>query len=788
MVPFDQFLDPAQQHPQHQQWFAAQDMQEQPYSYSPPTSQPHPSQPTQSPSQPPASSPDPSSSSAPAPAASTAAAGVGSVWALDPSTGPSSDGEAAGGVGSFPPSLPGITVPHSPALGSSGGQGQGQDGRRTSAGGQGGGEEGGTSAVGAQGGAQGQGQGQEDVKPVLADESAAPATSSAPAGAAAVPQSTTADLYARLLAQQQQQQQFPLPAHLQHLPPHLQLQGLQHFAAAGLAPPLPMPHHLHQHPQQFQHPHPHYAPPHLSFPHSLPQHPQQQQQQQQHQPGSLAAATAAYGMPLQTPSVPVPGYAPPPTLQPSASPAPPPGAAAAEGDGSDGDAEGEVDEDLPVASSSASVGAGGAGETKPQQGYTPYTPNDPYINQLRAASAASSSGSPPQPSYPTFAGSLPPSLAAFTGLAPRAGSPLVPGAYQPYPLPPGAVPVPAAAPAPQPAPQPEAEYASDDSADASYGEKPKKGTKRTRSGTRAGGGRKGVAENPDEAGDTAAAGFVAPRPAGAAGVAVGGGEEGSRAQSVDSHASASTSAGPSAPAAPLPAGATTSAASSPAGSASGGGDPSIPPGPGFAPPRARRQTEIPAVEDDPSIRPYGCNYCALDLATLAAGQIPPAPVPAGPYAWRTIKELREHSGSFHKERQKALEEAGDEAVMMEMPFRCALDPCGKTFKSLAGLRFHFQNASANGHFFVSLERDEDTGEERATKKFKQEVKPSGRELSCPIGRCPKRFKQSAGLAYHLSHTPNHPITLSLLSTFEPTLQSKTKWWFGRLGKEWAPEE
>ena len=40
----------------------------------------------------------------------------------------------------------------------------------------------------------------------------------------------------------------------------------------------------------------------------------------------------------------------------------------------------------------------------------------------------------------------------------------------------------------------------------------------------------------------------------------------------------------------------------------------------------------------------------------------------------------------------------------------------------------------------------------------------------------------AGLAYHLSHTPNHPITEAMLATFEPTLQSKTRWWFGRLNK------
>ncbi|GAA5828418.1 hypothetical protein JCM3770_004693 [Rhodotorula araucariae] len=201
----------------------------------------------------------------------------------------------------------------------------------------------------------------------------------------------------------------------------------------------------------------------------------------------------------------------------------------------------------------------------------------------------------------------------------------------------------------------------------------------------------------------------------------------------------------------------------------------------------RRQTEIPAVEDDPSIRPYGCNWCRLDGAK---GKARAAQVDedddddaSGETSWRTIKELREHAQRSHKERAARAKQDDDEAVMMEMPFCCALDPCGKTFKSLAGLRFHFQNASANGHFFVQLERDAATGEERATKKFKQEVKPSGRELQCPVGRCPKRFKQSAGLAYHLSHTPNHPITEAMLATFEPTLQSKTRWWFGRLNKQ-----
>ncbi|KWU42795.1 hypothetical protein RHOSPDRAFT_26715 [Rhodotorula sp. JG-1b] len=156
--------------------------------------------------------------------------------------------------------------------------------------------------------------------------------------------------------------------------------------------------------------------------------------------------------------------------------------------------------------------------------------------------------------------------------------------------------------------------------------------------------------------------------------------------------------------------------------------------------------------------------------------------------WRTVKELREHMSKDHKDRPiKSRKEEDETTGPLDMPFRCALIPCDKTFKSLAGLRFHFQNASTNGHFTVSVELDAETGEERATKRFKQDAKPSGRELKCPIPRCPKRFKQSAGLAYHLSHTPNHTVSEAMLETFEATLASKTKWWYNRLGKSFAQE-
>ncbi|GAA5848947.1 hypothetical protein JCM8547_006395 [Rhodosporidiobolus lusitaniae] len=421
------------------------------------------------------------------------------------------------------------------------------------------------------------------------------------------------------------------------------------------------------------------------------------------------------------------------------------------------DAEGEDD---PTAATSIGV-PGANGE---------YTPSDPYINALRASSSSrspSANGIPAEQKFATFPATLPGGVGNFNNTASNAGTP-----------------------------QPEG----GDVEVGNGGEDGSSTPNRGRASRRKGSPGPNIATTPS--------GFAVPRPPGAhpgsyeASLSA----ATSRDASVDSSYSASTSTnlngggssnlnvGVAAGrnkrsiAAAMPPDEDSTDAGTEDGdppSHSGGRLP----GPGFAAPRARRQTEIPAVEDDPSVRPYGCNYCspASGIPSAMAVTVSGGGAGSGQTSWRTIKELREHHTSVHKERQRELEEQGDEQALMEMPFRCALDPCGKTFKSLAGLRFHFQNASANGHFFVSVERDEDTGEERPTKKFKQEVKPSGRELGCPVGRCPKKFKQSAGLAYHLSHTNNHPITLSLLSTFDTTLQSKTKWWFNRLGKEFAPE-
>ena len=88
-------------------------------------------------------------------------------------------------------------------------------------------------------------------------------------------------------------------------------------------------------------------------------------------------------------------------------------------------------------------------------------------------------------------------------------------------------------------------------------------------------------------------------------------------------------------------------------------------------PITRKRTEIPAVEDDPSIKPYGCCYppCFDDRTGMVESGVPRKVTP-WETNFRTIKELREHVAAKHK--------SGKPVV--ETPFRCALDPCGKTFK------------------------------------------------------------------------------------------------------------
>lgn len=39
-----------------------------------------------------------------------------------------------------------------------------------------------------------------------------------------------------------------------------------------------------------------------------------------------------------------------------------------------------------------------------------------------------------------------------------------------------------------------------------------------------------------------------------------------------------------------------------------------------------------------------------------------------------------------------------------------------------------------------------------------------------------------GLAYHLAHTAGHDMTEEMVSGFAATLQSKTRWWYAKMGR------
>lgn len=109
----------------------------------------------------------------------------------------------------------------------------------------------------------------------------------------------------------------------------------------------------------------------------------------------------------------------------------------------------------------------------------------------------------------------------------------------------------------------------------------------------------------------------------------------------------------------------------------------------------RRRSEIPAVEHDHTITPYGCNYpdCLASALRVAGLDSPPRPRNRGKAraaavvnvnkrprqhfgeepvtSFRTIKELREHCAAHRK---------ANDWIGNQHPFRCSLDPCGKTFK------------------------------------------------------------------------------------------------------------
>ncbi|KAF8559370.1 hypothetical protein OG21DRAFT_1503273 [Imleria badia] len=159
---------------------------------------------------------------------------------------------------------------------------------------------------------------------------------------------------------------------------------------------------------------------------------------------------------------------------------------------------------------------------------------------------------------------------------------------------------------------------------------------------------------------------------------------------------------------------------------------------------------------DPSIKPYACGHESCWPSNAASSRA----------CYCTSRGLSDHNKSAHPE-----DSGGDR------PYRCGLEGCGKSWKSINGLQYHLQISKA--HFqhaitssFVSSyisglavpasveASTSNQGEDKTKKQYK-----------CPHENCPNRYKQLSGLRYHLAH--GHPVDLpKQLDLVPPALSRK----------------
>ncbi|KAG2076988.1 hypothetical protein BDR04DRAFT_1089273 [Suillus decipiens] len=167
----------------------------------------------------------------------------------------------------------------------------------------------------------------------------------------------------------------------------------------------------------------------------------------------------------------------------------------------------------------------------------------------------------------------------------------------------------------------------------------------------------------------------------------------------------------------------------------------------------RLSSDLPAT-NDPSIKPYACGHESCWPVTAASSLA----------CYTTSRGLSDHNKSSHPE------DSGG-----ERPYRCGLDGCGKSWKSINGLQYHLQISKAHfQHAIVSsfvtsyidgltvpcAEASPAEGEDKTKKQY-----------SCPHKGCPNRYKQLSGLRYHLAH--GHPTDLPVqLDLVPPALSRK----------------
>ncbi|KAF9243835.1 hypothetical protein BU15DRAFT_42731 [Melanogaster broomeanus] len=169
----------------------------------------------------------------------------------------------------------------------------------------------------------------------------------------------------------------------------------------------------------------------------------------------------------------------------------------------------------------------------------------------------------------------------------------------------------------------------------------------------------------------------------------------------------------------------------------------------------RLSSDLPATSD-PSVKPYACGHESCWPAHAASSRA----------CYCTSRGLSDHNKAAH------LDDSGG-----DRPYRCGLEGCGKSWKSINGLQYHLQISKAHFQFaitstyvtsYISSLSVPASGEGSTSAEGEDKTK---RQYVCPHNNCPNRYKQLSGLRYHLAH--GHPTEVpEQLDLVPPALSRK----------------
>ncbi|EIW86473.1 hypothetical protein CONPUDRAFT_161215 [Coniophora puteana RWD-64-598 SS2] len=173
----------------------------------------------------------------------------------------------------------------------------------------------------------------------------------------------------------------------------------------------------------------------------------------------------------------------------------------------------------------------------------------------------------------------------------------------------------------------------------------------------------------------------------------------------------------------------------------------------------RLSSDLPAT-NDPNVKPYACGHETCW----------PAEAKQSSHMFRTSRGLSDHNKAAHPD------DAGG-----DRPYRCGLEGCGKSWKSINGLQYHLQISKA--HFQHAISTTIMRTSFNASVEAAQSSASSGgggspedgedkgkKQYVCPHDNCFNRYKQLSGLRYHLAH--GHPVDMPVQLDLVPPALSR----------------